>query len=229
MPEAYKPIVRPLCKTLFRLTIRSKGRVMMPQPHTLSVTLRLFLILTVGALSVFVVKGLYSAGATQAADPQSQRKIKTRDFKNMPVELVEVRNLQSDTWYEDLEIELKNISNKRIYFLTAYLTFVDEKTSSGESGVRLSWGTADNLDDRMIAVSESECVEPGHNLVLTIPKMYVKGLRAKQRLRPHVTRNLRLWFEKTYFGDGTGFESEGSWQDFRNNSPPKDKETSRAA
>jgi hypothetical protein len=197
--------------------------VMNPQPHFFPIAKRLFLLLAVGALATFVAKSLYTVSATQATDPSNQRKVKTRNFKDMPVSLVEVRNLQSDTWYEDLEIELKNVSNKRIYFLTAYLTLVDEKSGSGESGVHLSWGNADNLDDQKMAISDSEYVEPGRNLVLTIPKMYLKGLRAKQRLRPHVTRNLRLWFEKTYFGDGTGFESEGRWQDFRNNSPPKDK------
>jgi hypothetical protein len=50
--------------------------------------------------------------------------------------------------------------------------------------------------------------------------MYRGGLKVKQRLRPEGTKNIRVWFEKTYFGDGTGFESEGRWQDFKGNDPP---------
>ncbi len=56
---------------------------------------------------------------------------------------------------------------------------------------------------------------PDKTFVVTISKMYLKGLRAQQRLRPHTTRNLLLRFEKTYFGDGTGFEVESWWRDFR--------------
>ena len=41
----------------------------------------------------------------------------------------------------------------------------------------------------------------------------MKGLRAKQNLKPQVTMNLRLRFFKAYFGDGTGFEAEGDWRE----------------
>jgi hypothetical protein len=73
------------------------------------------------------------------------------------------------------------------------------------------------LDARKFADAEAERVEPGDTFVLTISEMYRGGLRVKQKLHPEFTKNFRLWFEKTYFGDGTGFESEGRWQDFRGN------------
>jgi hypothetical protein len=76
------------------------------------------------------------------------------------------------------------------------------------------------LDSRKFADTEAEHVAPGETFVLTIPEMYRGGLKVKQRLRPEGTKNIRVWFEKTYFGDGTGFESEGRWQDFKGNDPP---------
>ena len=45
----------------------------------------------------------------------------------MPLTIVKVRNLQSDTWYNDLGIEVKNVSSKPIYFILAYLIFPDDK------------------------------------------------------------------------------------------------------
>jgi hypothetical protein len=196
---------------------------MSPQQKTaVSLTKRLLLLTIIGAGSVFLIKGISALGTAQSQEFSGQeRKIKVRDFKDMPVALVEVRNLQSETWYEDLEIELKNVSNKPIYFRTASLEFPDEKLSWGVSGIGLRWGDSKKLDSRKYADPEAEHVEPGKTFVLTIPEMYRKGLRAKHRMRPEVTKNLRLWFEKIYFGDGTGFEAEGRWQDFRGNSPPK--------
>src|SRR6185503_21227451 len=109
---------------------------------------------------------------------------------------------------------------KPIYFLTAYLEFPDDAIGGIMYGVHLSWGDPEKLDDHNFANADAQHVEPGKTFVLTIPEMYIKGLRAMHRMRQQVTKNQRLWFEKIYFGDGTGFESEGHWQDFRGNAPP---------
>lgn len=195
---------------------------MSPQQKTaVSLTKRLLLLIIFALASVFLIKAIYALGSAQSPEPSGhERRIKTRDFKDMPVALVDVRNLESETWYEDLEIELKNVSSKPIYFLSAYLEFSDEKLSWGKSGIRLSWGDPKKLDSRNYADPDAEHVEPGKTFVLTIPEMYRKGLKAKHRTRPEVTKNFLLWFEKTYFGDGTGFEAEGRWRDFRGNDPP---------
>jgi hypothetical protein len=187
------------------------------QSPVASLIKRLLLLIIFGTASVFLIKAIYALGPTQSPD---ERKVKVRDFKDMPVELVEVRNLQSETWWKDLEIELKNVSKKPIYFLTAYLEFPDESIDGARHGIRLAWGDPKKLDTRKLAAADAEFVEPGKTFVLTIPEMYQRGLKVKQSLRPQATRNLLLWFEKTYFGDGTGFESEGRWQDFRGDEPP---------
>jgi hypothetical protein len=196
---------------------------MSPQQETAASFLkRVLLLIICGTASIFLIKAIYALGPAQSPD---ERKVKVRDFKDMPVELVEVRNLQSETWWKDLEIELKNVSKKPIYFLTAYLEFPDDRWGDSIYGVRLAWGNPKKLDMRKFAAADAEYVEPGKTFVLTIPEMYQGGLRVMQRMRPHVAKNLRLWFEKTYFGDGTGFESEGRWQDFRSDeSPPKFEE-----
>ena len=50
----------------------------------------------------------------------------------MPLVVTEVRNLQSETWHKDLEIEVKNISDKPIYSILAFLAFDDIKVVGGE-------------------------------------------------------------------------------------------------
>lgn len=194
---------------------------MSPQANNaLSLAKRLLIFILVGVGTGFLIRGIYALGPQSPESDDQKRKLKTRDFRDMPVALVEVRNLQSETWYEDLEVELKNVSNKPIYFLTAHLEFPDDKQGGTIYGIVLSWGEPKKLDTLKYAKPEAEPVEPGKNFVLTIPAMYKKGLRAMHRMRPQVSKNLRLWFEKTYFGDGTGFESEGQWKDFRGNGPP---------
>jgi hypothetical protein len=88
---------------------------MSPQHATArSFTKRLVLFISLATLSIFLIKGIYVLGMTQAPDGPVVRKIKVRDFKEMPVAVVEVRNLDSGKWYEDLQIELKNVSSKPI-------------------------------------------------------------------------------------------------------------------
>jgi len=194
---------------------------MIPQQNVAISFKRLLLVIILGMGSVFLIKGIYALGPAQSSVPSAQvRKLKTREFKDIPVTLVEVRNLQSETWYEDLEIELRNVSSKPIYLQTAYLEFPDDRVADTIYGIRLAWGNPKKLDSHRYADPAAEYVEPGKTFVLTIPEMYKKGLRAMHRMRPHVTTNLRLWFEKTYFGDGTGFESEGHWRDFRDKGLP---------
>lgn len=195
------------------------------QTSAISFTKRLFLFVVIGATSIILIIAIYALGPIQSES--KERELKTRDFKDMPVEVVEVRNLQSDTWWKDLEIELKNVSKKPIYYLSAYLEFPDQSLDGARHGILLAWGDGEKLDRRKFADMGAEHVAPGDTLVLTIGEMYRGGLKVKQELHPEFTKNVLLWFEKTYFGDGTGFESEGRWQDFRNDEPPPKRHHSR--
>src|SRR5438309_12052540 len=95
-------------------------------------------------MAAIVALFLFPVGATTKGQQQSdsqERTFKTRDFKDMPLAIVKVRNLQSDTWYKDLEIEVKNISTKPIYSILAYLIFPDNKIYGNEvAGITLEYG-----------------------------------------------------------------------------------------
>ena len=124
----------------------------------------------------------------------------------MPVIVSEVRNLQSETWHKDLEIEVKNVSDKRIYFIWASLVFPDEKVRSGESGIALTFGASESIEIERLSEPDDTHLDPGESYIFTIPESLQKGLGAKQRKIPDEMLNLVVRFETISFGDGTGFE-----------------------
>lgn len=63
-----------------------------------------------GAAGILLIGIMLAPGVA----PAQERKLTTRDFQGMPL-AVRVRNLQSDTWHKDLEIEVRNVSGKPIY------------------------------------------------------------------------------------------------------------------
>ena len=84
-------------------------------------SLQLLLILGTVFLLVKVVLDL---GPIQPANASVQdRKLKKKEFVDMPVRIREVKNLQSKTWVNDLEIEVQNVSSKPIYYITLHWNF----------------------------------------------------------------------------------------------------------
>jgi hypothetical protein len=139
-----------------------------------------------------------------------EKTFKTRDFKDMPVAIVKVRNLQSDTWYEDLGIEVKNVSSKPIYSILAFLIFPDDKRHPvGQSGITLSYGERKYILLSTIADSRDPHLDPGETVVLTIAEQYRRGLKSQHERSPETfkTLELRLGYLIS-FGDGTGFMVE---------------------
>ena len=181
-------------------------------------------------LSVFlIVCGVgFASSSSQPLQENSdnsatqERKLKLKAFKDIPVAIHKVINLQSETWHKDLGIEVKNISDKRIYFMLVYLIFPDESVPGGESGIPLAYGDPEkNGRIDIFADPQDEHLEPGETYVLTIEEQYKKGLKAKHEKFPHVTKNLILKVSIVNFGDGTGFEG-GRSLDLRGkgNAPP---------
>jgi hypothetical protein len=177
---------------------------------------RLAVLIILAVASVFLARAVYVLGLAQSLDSSAQeRKLKTKEFKEMPLVVTEVRNLQSETWHKDLQIEVKNVSKKRIYSILAFLVFDDIKVSGGESAIHLVYGDPKNGLIRALADGQDLHLEPGETYVFTIPEMYKKGLKAKHEKFPELTKNLIIRFARISFGDGTGFEV-GRPRDYKN-------------
>ena len=152
-----------------------------------------------------------TAAEIAAHKTQTERKLKVKEFKDLPVKIKEVRNLQSDTWYKDLEIEVKNVSDKPIYHILAWLQLPEVYGEGADriSGVTVEFGLAKYTDLRVIANPLDPLVKPGETCVLTIPEQYWGGLRWKHEHTPEKVRKFELKFAVISFGDGTGFAVDG--------------------
>jgi hypothetical protein len=159
-----------------------------------------------------------------------ERKLKTKTFKDMPLEVRAVKNLQSDTWHKDLEIEVKNISTKPIYFILAYLIFPDVPApGNGQSGIHLYFGDTKNVDVSKIADPQDPHIDPGETFILTIAEQFRKGLKVQHERSPELMKKLELRFSVISFGDGTGFEAGGRLGDYRiKKSHPDSKKNHRS-
>jgi hypothetical protein len=178
-------------------------------------TKRLLQLLLVCGAATFLIKGVLVLTAAQSTQTSSEdRKFTTKEFVDMPVRVREVRNLQSETWPNDLEIEVENVSSKPIYFINAVLSFPDVPVPNGTSGIVLKYGNIENMDVGRSAKSEDEHLDPGKTLILRVSKIYVKGLLAKEKKSPGNLKRFKFWFSIISFGDGTGYEA-GQFLDLR--------------
>src|SRR5438132_8912655 len=112
----------------------------------------------------------------QVQSDQEKRILKTREFKDMPLKVHAIRNLQSDTWHKDLEIEVKNIGTKPIYSILAYVEFPDHKSGGRDTGIVLRFGERKYIDVSVIGDPQDPHLDPGQNYVFTIPEEVRKGL-----------------------------------------------------
>lgn len=170
-----------------------------------SITTRVLKLLLICASSIFLIKGALMLSTAQSTSGE-ERKFKSKDFRDMPLRVRKVKGLQSETWPNDLEIEIENISSKPIYFINAVLEFPDDPAPNGSSGIKFKFGKLENMDIARLAQPEDEHVDPGRTVVFTVSQVYRKGLMVRQQKTPHNFKKLDFWFEIVSFGDGTGYE-----------------------
>ena len=156
----------------------------------------------------------------QQNGPKNERTLKTREFKDMPLEVRKVKNLDSDTWHKDLEIEVKNIGGKPIYSILAYLEFPDKKVehNGNVSGILMQFGEDKYIDITTVGNPQDPHLNPGDSYVFTIAEQYRKGLKVQHERSPEAFRRLDFHFGVISFGDGTGFEAERP-RDYRKVTP----------
>jgi hypothetical protein len=164
---------------------------------------------------------------TSAQSPEMQdtgeRKITPKRFERMPVAIKEIRNLnKGDDWNHALEIEVKNVSDKPIYFILMYMDFPDIPPSppkprddgtmpiSSVTGFPISFGSRELIDIQCLATPEDPAIQPGDTYVFRIPEGYAKGLdymRREQGVTDEMTKHIDLKLSLVSFGDGTGYMS----------------------
>jgi hypothetical protein len=147
-----------------------------------------------------------------------ERKAQIEHSSHMPeattVSISAIRNLQSEQWHRDLEIEVQNNSGKPIYYLEIVLSF-PEIDATGEDGVPrhytfpLTFGRRELMKRGNYAASTDTSVNPGEKNILRISEPYSKGLEtflSKKNIAISSIKKLRVRIYSVSFGDGTGFK-----------------------
>ncbi|MGA9997720.1 MAG: putative metal-binding motif-containing protein [Pyrinomonadaceae bacterium] len=162
----------------------------------------LLLVLSVSLLASYFIKSVSSA----VQSPQQERELADRIPKHLPIK-VKVKNLNSEKWVDDVEVEVKNISDKPIYFLDFFLIMPEVKASDGhEIGFPLRYGRIELVDYTTPIQPEDVPIKPGETYIFKIPEQKAQGwkvLKSKEsRAEP---KKFELIFVQLNFGDGTGF------------------------
>jgi hypothetical protein len=138
----------------------------------------------------------------------------------MPLEVRAVRNLQSENWLKDFELEVKNVGQKPIYFILGYLLFPEDK-SAERVGIRLMYGRGINAE-RQSDHADAH-IDPGGVYIFKIDEDFQKGFERKAKDSPDTYKKFEFWLTIVGFGDGTSYES-GETQDYRKTPASKSSE-----
>lgn len=154
---------------------------------------------------------LTPSGSTQSS--QAERKAEIRKFEGTPVVIMEVRNLRNENWLRDLEIEVKNVSDSPVYFISVSIHFPDissdpPKPWRAVAGFSINYGDWRLINLKERASPQDVSLMPGGTYVFRVPDAHVKGLEHVKRRKgvgDEATKRIELGVNTVSFGDGTGY------------------------
>jgi hypothetical protein len=143
---------------------------------------------------------------TKQDNPSQTRRLKFRHAIPEAVKILSVRHLQDSDWYDKLEFEIQNVSDKPIYYLLIWLTLRDVKPRGVPVAFSLVYG-----DRRLISLdlplnSDDKPINPGEKAVLTVPEAERRG--GARYIEEGVSldvREIEVSVNTINFGDGTGY------------------------
>jgi hypothetical protein len=131
------------------------------------------------ALSILCI-GLAQTGADvilEVPREQDKRTLHVMDYGYaLPIEITAIRNLYRAHWLRDLEIELKNISNKPIYELYFTLFMPDDRGDAGNPvAVSLEYGRLDLIHPRQRPSADDKPIWPGETALVKVHDQLSRG------------------------------------------------------
>ncbi len=132
----------------------------------------------------------------------------------MPLTVTAVRHLQSAEWWRELEVEVKNTSDKPIYFIRFMIGLPDTDPDRKDKWMPFGlYGTDATYGNRELSniVRRAEAgdvpLKPGDTFIFRIPESSQVGL---SRQPVTLTKKVQFRIETINFGDGTGIVAGGS-------------------
>lgn len=147
---------------------------------------------------------------------KEERALEDKIPKHLPIRVKptaakekEFKRLSNDHWLRNLELEVKNVGTRPIYYLVLIVDMPELKFADGNMLVDLRFGDSKFLNFAGGAKAEDPSIPPGETRVLKVEdpldwSEYSRGM-------PHWPRpkQLVLRFQEINFGDGTGFSTTG--------------------
>ena len=184
------------------------------KPRTPYLQLRAGLVLVV-ALSACIISTLGVGSPSSEARtstqegaelPARQQKLLSNNIpRHLPIK-VNVKNLNSRKWVDDLEIEVTNTSGKPIYFLLFYVALPEVTSPSGITIVfPMRYGRMDFVDFTKPLRPDDVPIQPGDTYVFKSGHTTEDWEKFKAATNNPEPRLVQLVFSNLYFGDGTGY------------------------
>jgi len=130
-------------------------------------------------------------------------------YPNHVLEVIEIRNLNTKEFPKDLEIEIKNISDKPIYGVTLELVFrQSQEDKRVPRGLSLRYGRLALYDIDQLATATDTPINPNETGILKpaphMAKAFYGAMEKGELFKKEDTALMTLVFQTINFGDGTG-------------------------
>lgn len=140
-------------------------------------------------------------------EKKQKRQIAFRSLIPKEIEIVAIRNYESEKWYEDLEFEIKNNSQKDIWYILLHIGLPEFSIDDMETTFLLEFGSNKPKVEE-IPTDQRPAIRSGESHIFKIPPHQVENFK-KMHSPDGVTMPevglLRFKLYKIYYTDGTGF------------------------
>jgi hypothetical protein len=155
----------------------------------------------------FVLASRYGSGKASAVVFQTRTvELHKGTFPHEAIEVTGYKNLQSATFPAEFQIEVKNISQKPIYYISFFIHMDDFQPHGLPYGFKVAWGNPILVQNSKRAGASDVAIQPGESALLGL-----YGVKASNYLRRFKERGtsaykLILTPQVINFGDGTGYQ-----------------------
>jgi hypothetical protein len=177
--------------------------------HLKSSKLKVMPIVLLSALLVVCGVGIRMSTAQSQSE---ERELEDKIPKHLPIKIKikkekekAFKDLKNEKWLRDFELEVTNIGDKPIYFLSLMFTMVEVRAPDGnEYGFSLNYGKS--WDISLPPKPDDIPLKPGETYIFTVSQKLIKGwekfIEEEKIPQP---KKVSLHFQVLNFGDGTGF------------------------
>ena len=163
------------------------------------------------ALLGLLVAACAAGVVTSTAQTQDEeRQGENRLPEHLPIKLKvknmeKVKDLKNEKWLGEIELEVKNVGTKPMYYLTMTLILLDVKVTGVTVGYQLTYGRGDLVSLKEPVRPDDVPLLPGESYVFKVQENSVRGyeLGRSQGLFPDAKKTF-VHFQLINFGDGTG-------------------------